>query len=261
MTILAPAVDLAALTEIRARHPELIAQRWAERSRRDLLPPDGRLLLVACDHPARAAVSVRDDPMAMASRSQTLSRLGPALSRPGVDGGLGPADVLEDLLLLGALENTVVIGSMTRGGLAGSVWELQDGFTAYTAESIQAAGLNGGKMLTRIALDDPGTARTLQAGSEVISELAARRLMAMIEPFWSRRRSLTRVVNQLDPESVIRSIHVAQGLGTKSAYSWLKLPVVSDLERVMDSTNLPVLLLGGDPAGDPAHTYQTWRRR
>jgi DhnA family fructose-bisphosphate aldolase class Ia len=198
--------------------------------------------------------------MAMASRSQTLSRLVTALNRPGVDGVLATPDVLEDLLLLGALEDKVVIGSMNRGGLAGSVWELRDDVTAYTAEAISSAGLNGGKMLTRIALDDPGTADTLQACAEAVSALAARGLLAMIEPFWSRRRSLTRVIHQLDPESMIRAIHVAQALGATSAYSWLKLPVVDDLDRVLDSTSLPVLLLGGDPGGDPARTYQTWRR-
>ena len=52
-----------------------------------------------------------------------------ALARPGVDGVLGTADIVEDLLLLGALEDKVVIGSMNRGGLAGTVFEIDDRFT------------------------------------------------------------------------------------------------------------------------------------
>ena len=44
--------------------------------------------LVAADHPARAALGVRDDGMAMASRSDLLARLVTALERPGVDGVL-----------------------------------------------------------------------------------------------------------------------------------------------------------------------------
>ena len=55
----------------------------------------------------------------MADRAELLDRLSVALSRPGVDGVLGTADIIEDLLLLGALEGKVVIGSMNRGGLAG----------------------------------------------------------------------------------------------------------------------------------------------
>jgi len=34
--------------------------------------------------------------------------------------------------------------------------------------------------------------------------------------------------------------------------------VVEDLERVMAATTMPTLLLGGDPQGDPEHTYAAW---
>ena len=102
---------------------------------------DGRLLLIAADHPARGALAVRDDARAMASRPALLDRLATALSSgPGVDGVLGTPDVLEDLLLAGLLEDKVVIGSMNRGGLQGAVFELDDRFTAYDAETIAATG-------------------------------------------------------------------------------------------------------------------------
>jgi hypothetical protein len=68
------------------------------------------------------------------------------------------------------------------------------------------------------------------------------------------------VVNLLDPDSTIKSIHIASGLGATSAHTWLKLPVVEDLPRVMDATTLPTLLLGGDPQGDPHDTYTSWGR-
>ena len=151
-------VDTAALTELRAREPGRILAAWDERALRPMLADDGRLLLIAADHPARGALGVGSDPMAMASRSELLGRLVTALERPGVDGVLGTPDVLDDLLLLGALEGKVVIGSMNRGGLSGSAWELDDRFTAYTAREIQDRGLDGGKMLTRIALGDPRVA-------------------------------------------------------------------------------------------------------
>ena len=195
----------------------------------------------------------------MASRTDLLDRLVTALTRPGVDGVLGTPDILDDLLLLGALEDKVVIGSMNRGGLQGATFELDDRFTAYRAADIAALGLDGGKMLTRICLEDAGTAATLESSATAISELNALSLMAMVEPFLSVRRD-GRVVNLLDPDSTIRSIHIASGLGAPSAHTWLKLPVVDDLERVMDSTTLPTLLLGGDPEGDPEDTYASWGR-
>ena len=254
-----PTVSVADLTEIRVREPHRIAQAWATRRRRDLVGPDGRLLIVAADHPARGALGVRDDSTAMASRSDLLHRLVDAVSRPGVDGVLGTPDVLDDLLLLGALEGKVVIGSMNRGGLQGSSFELDDRFTAYRARDIAAAGLEGGKMLTRIDLDDAGTVATLEASAAAVTELAEHGLMAMVEPFLSTRRD-GRVTNLLDPDSTIRSVHIASGLGATSAHTWLKLPVVDDLARVMDATTLPTLLLGGDPQGDPQDTYASWGR-
>ncbi|CCH78949.1 conserved hypothetical protein [Nostocoides japonicum T1-X7] len=252
-------MDLAKITEIRAREPGRIAEAWATRSRRPLLGTDGRLLIVAADHPARGALGVRQDGTAMASRSALLEHLATALSRPGVDGVLGTADILDDLLLMGALDNKVVIGSMNRGGLQGAAFELDDRFTGYTPEAIAAQGLEGGKTLTRVCLEDPGTVATLTATADAVTALAERGLMAMVEPFLSVREN-GRVRNLLDPDSTIKSIHIASGLGASSAYTWLKLPVVDELDRVMDATTMPTLLLGGDPQGDPDDTYASWGR-
>jgi DhnA family fructose-bisphosphate aldolase class Ia len=245
------------LTEIRAREPQRIAQTWAARTKRPLLGTDGRLLLVAADHPARGALGVRSEAMAMASRPDLLDRLATALSRPGVDGVLGTPDILDDLLMMGMLDDKLVIGSMNRGGLQGASFELDDRFTAYTPEEIAARGLEGGKMLTRICLSDPGTVATLQSTGRAVTELAQRQLMAMVEPFMSVVHG-GRVTNLLDPDNTIRSIHIAAGLGASSAHTWLKLPVVDELARVMEATTMPTLLLGGDPQGDPEHTYAAW---
>jgi hypothetical protein len=213
---------------------------------------------VAADHPARGVLKVGSDPMAMADRGELLRRLLIALERPGVDGILGTADIIEDLALLGALENKVVFGSMNRGGLTGFRFELDDRFTAYTADGIVAAGLDGGKMMVRVA-DEPETLRTLAACAHAIDELSARKLPAMVEVFASHIEE-GRLQNRDDADSLIRAIAIVSGLGTTSAYLWLKLPAVDDLERVMRSTSLPTLLLGGDPGEDQAETFDSWKR-
>lgn len=247
-------MDLADIRQIRVDDPDAIVRAAAARTQR---PPGGALLLIAADHPARGSLSARGRPLAMADREDLLVRLATALGRPGVDGVLGTPDIVEDLLLLGALDDKVVVGSMNRGGLAGSVFEIDDRFTAYDAASIAAMGLDGGKMLVRIALDDAATARTLHGAAGAVSELAAAGLMAMVEPFISRWED-GRIVNDLSPDAVIMSAAIAAGLGTTSRRTWLKLPVVDNMERVMESTTLPTLLLGGDPAGPDDEVFAGW---
>lgn len=249
--------DFERLRELRAHRPEAVAEAADRRRRRPLLDPSGRLMLIAADHTARGMLGVRDRTTAMADRYGLLTRLVTALDRPGVDGVLGTADVLDDLLLLGALEDKVVIASMNRGGLQGSVFELDDRFTAYTSESIARAGFNGGKTLTRIDLGDPATVATLESTARAVDSLAARGLVTMIEPFMSLRVE-GKVRNDLSTEAVVRSVVIASGLGGTSAYTWLKLPVVDGMERVMAATTLPTLLLGGDPEESPDETYATW---
>jgi DhnA family fructose-bisphosphate aldolase class Ia len=250
--------DYSAISDLRATDPAAITRAWQARTTRPTTRGDSRLMIVAADHPARGALAVGSRPTAMNSRTDLLDRLQAALADPGVDGVLATADILDDLLLLGALEDKVVFSSMNRGGLAGAQFELDDRMTAATAAATAAARTNGGKMLCRIDLDDPGTASTLEACARAIDELASYGLIAMVEPFMSTRVD-GKIHNDLSPDAVIKSIHICQGLGSTSAYTWLKLPVVDEMDRVMESTTLPTLLLGGDPA-DPDEAFAGWQK-
>jgi DhnA family fructose-bisphosphate aldolase class Ia len=253
-------VDIAALVRARVEQPGQVAEAAAVRRRPvGLTGATGRLMLVAADHSARGALRAGDDPMAIADRCRLLERLEIALSRPGVDGVLGTPDVLEDLLLMGALEGKVVIGSMNRGGLVGTAFEIDDRFTAYDAPAVDRMGWQGGKMLLRIDPDDPGTAPTLESCGRAVGALADRGLMAMVEPFIAHRVD-GRVRNDLSTEAVIRSATVAAGLGWTSAHTWLKLPVIDDMEPVIAATTLPVLLLGGEVAADQDAQFAIWAK-
>jgi len=252
--------QLAGLVETRVYRPHAIAEAAARRTRpSSLVGARGRLMLIAADHPARGALRAGDRPLAMADRAGLLERLCLALSRPGVDGVLGTADILEDLLLLGAIEDKVAIGSMNRGGLAGTVFEIDDRFTGYDAATIEAMNLDGGKMLLRIDPEDPATAPTLEACARAVTELADRRLVAMVEPFISHRVD-GRVRNDLSPEAMIRAITVSSGLGSTSAYTWLKVPVVDAMERVMAAATLPALLLGGEVSANQDAAFASWHK-
>ena len=252
------AADFADLRRTRAERPEAIAQALAERRRRPVVAGDGRLFVVAADHPARGAIAVGANPTAMANRYDLLERMAIALSRPGVDGVLGTPDIIDDLAALGLLDDKLVVGSMNRGGLRGASFELDDRYTAYDVDAMVRQGLDFAKTLIRIDLDDAGTASTLEATARAVDAAAAAGLPIMLEPFMSRRID-GRVVNDLSAEAVILSTAIASGLGNSSAYTWMKLPVVDQMERVLEATTMPTLLLGGDNGGDLDDIFASWQ--
>jgi DhnA family fructose-bisphosphate aldolase class Ia len=255
-------ISIPDLVTVRARHPEAIAEAAARRVRRPLAGDSGRLMIVAADHPARGALGVGDHRLAMANRADLLERLCIALSRPGVDGVLATADILDDLLLLGVLENKVVMGSMNRGGLAGASFEMDDRFTGHRAEDIERLRFDAGKLLLRIDYTDGGSLETLQSTARAVDDMAARQLPLFIEPFISRRIEGT-MRNDLSAEAVTRSIAIASGLGGTSAYTWLKLPVTDDpddMAAVLETSTLPAVLLGGEVGRDQEGAYERWRK-
>ena len=246
------------LLDTRARAPQKIAEVAAARRRRELVGAAGKLFIVAADHPARGALKAGDEQMAMADRRRLLERCLVALQQPAVDGILGSPDVIEDLVLLDALHDKIVVGTMNRGGLVGAAWELDDAFTAYDAKSLARAHLDGGKMLLRLDYSDAGTLRTIEGCSAAISALAAEGLMAMLEVLPAAKEGNTVKILK-DPNAMISAMCVGAGLGTSSAYTWLKIPVVAEMERVMSCTTLPTLLLGGDPGAKAAEVFAGWR--
>jgi DhnA family fructose-bisphosphate aldolase class Ia len=134
---------------------------------------------------------------------------------------------------------------------------MDDRFTAYDVDSIRTFGIDMAKLLVRINLADAGSVETLHTAAEVVSRAAEAHLPVMVEPFMSRWIDGS-IRNDLSPDAVIHSIAIASALGASSAYTWLKLPVVPEMDRVMKSTTLPTLLLGGDSGGDVGELYRSW---
>ena len=259
MTIISDA-RWAELMDTRATQPKAIYRALAARTSRPMLADDGATFIVAIDHPARGMVGVSGQPFVMANRRDVLERTMVALADPGVDGVMATPDILDDLALLGALDRKVVFGSVNRGGLMGSVWELDDQLTGHTVESIVEQNLDGAKMLLRIDLADKRTRRTIESCAEWITGLAAARKMAMLEPLPYTTNSDGRALLDTDDDALVKVVGVASGLGASSAYTWLKLPATDQIERVMAATSLPGLILGGAPGPDPESAFDDWRR-
>jgi len=259
MTVMITDERWAELLDVRATDPGAVASAFAARTSRPLLANDGATFIIAIDHPARGMVGVSGQPFAMANRREVLERTITALADPGVDGVMATPDILDELALLGAIEGKVAVGSINRGGLTGSAWELDDQRTAHTVQAIVEQGLDGGKMLLRIDLNDKRSKRTIEACANWVTELAAQRLMAMVEPLPYTRRDGKAVLDDSD-DALVRCVGIANALGASSAYTWLKLPATAAIERVMAATSLPGLILGGAPGPDPETAFDEWRR-
>lgn len=256
-----PDAQWEGLLRTRASDPSAVAAAYAQRKRPDrTLSERDTVFLVAADHPARGSLRSGDDAMAMADRRSLLGRLVEALQHPQVDGVLGSPDVVEELLLLGALDDKLVIGSMNRGGLDGASWTMDDRFTGYDAASIAACRLDGGKMLLRIDDLDPSTAGTLEGCAQAVSELAALGLIAMVEPLPYHRDEDGTLTLRKDVPALARAITIASALGTTSAFTWLKMPSCDDPVTVFGATTLPCVVLGGVPSPDPAVDLESWGR-
>jgi DhnA family fructose-bisphosphate aldolase class Ia len=257
MTALQPE-QYRALIEARIFEPESLRRALVDRHRRSVAGDDGRLVILAADHTARGMLAASGDPLAVADRFTLLDRLVRSLAVPGVDGVLASADLLEELAWLGALDDRLAIGTMNRGGVIGASWELDDRMTAYDPHHVEEYGLDGGKVLIRIDETDPSVARTLESVASAVTALADRRLMCMIEPLPYLKDSAGRA--RLDPsdEQLIKVVAIASGLGSSSAYSWLKVPGSDRMAEVAGATSLPVLMLGGDPGPDADVVFRRW---
>ena len=255
-----PDAAMARLTEARIADPDLPARTAAARVRRKRLAPSGRLNVLAADHPARRITSVGGNRLAMADRQDYLARILRVVMAPGVDGLMATMDILEDLLSLAAfvreaggpalLNEKLLIGSLNRGGLAGTAWELDDPITGPGPAAFAAWNLDGAKFLLRIADEEPGSLKTILAGAQAITECNALRLPMFLEPLPVVRTAKGWTVWK-DREALARIAGVASALGDSSRHIWLKLPYCDGYETVARATSLPILLLGGESAGGP----------
>jgi hypothetical protein len=146
-----------AITDVRVDNPGLIFAEAARRRRRARLCLDGRLVVLATDHPGRRVTASGGDPLGMGDRRSYLARALRVLLTTGCDGIMGTTDFMEELLILSALvresggepflDDKVLIGCMNRGGHAGCEGEIDDRFTSFTAIQLKRMNFDGGKLM------------------------------------------------------------------------------------------------------------------
>lgn len=254
-----PVSLLSRITELRISDPERSRSAAKSRRRRARLTMDGKLNILAADHPARRVTKVGEDPLRMTDRQDYLARIVRVLTGSSVDGVMATMDILEDLLVLNDLaaetnlatflDDKVLIVSLNRGGLAGASWEMDDPMTGATPADCKAWGFDGAKILLRICDQEPGSLKTIVATAQAITELDNLALPTFLEPLPVVKNEAGYQVIKT-AEALRKIIGVACALGNSSRYLWLKLPHCKNYDAVARATTLPILLLGGESAGD-----------
>ena len=251
---------MSGLTDLRVDGAQDLWAFAQARPRRDRLTHDGKLVILAADHPARMVTRVGDDETRMAHRAEYLGRIMRIIETGYVDGLMGTPDVMEETMAVDLLRcrdgaesllaNRVLIGCMNRGGLSGTSFEMEDAFTAFTAEQIHQLRMDGAKMMFRLEPMEFASGRTIQACSRAINECVDRGLPVFLEPLTVRYEDGKYVVDN-SVENMMKICGVASGLGKSSWETWLKLPYSVDYSRVAAACTCPILMLGGPAKGDP----------
>lgn len=264
----------AEITELRVRQPDLIREELAKRKRRDVLAPDGRLVILAADHPARAVTRVGSHPTAMGHRLDYLARIVRVLVGSNIDGLMATSDLIDEVVLVNYLarqrgkpsflDGKVLIGSMNRTGLAGTEHEMMDRTSSYmTGKRIKEMHLDGGKLLWRWVpggeKNDRYALETLERVAKAVEELAELNLPAFVEPL-PVLKTETGYKTDHSTDNIIKAVGIASGLGYFTGRVWLKIPYCDDFARVAKATTMPVLLLGGESTGKPSGTIEDFVR-
>lgn len=253
------------ITDTRITRPEVVAEEAAGRRRRPKLTRDGRLTILAADHPARMVVGVGDDPVAMGSRWKLLARILRVITAGEFDGLMTTPDILEELLIVnrldrelggpGFLDHKVLIGCMNRGGLSGAAFEMDDRMTAFTPERIAQLRLDGAKVMFRLELRERESLDAMMYCVEAVNACHPRGIPVFLEALMVEKAD-GKYTTLKNAEALIKVVSVASGLGASTALTWLKIPYCEGYERVAEATTFPILMLGGESRGDPTGIFQ-----
>ena len=251
------------ITEIRVNSPEVILREAGARKRRKGLTRDGKLTILAADHPARMVTRSGDDPVGMGDRQEYLGRVLRVVTHPDVDGVMATTDVIEDLFIVNHLvkqgggpsflDEKVMLGSMNRGGLSGTAFEMDDTFTSFSVESLRRLRLDAAKTMFRLETSSRDSAKTMRYNADIISELNRYEIPCFLEILYVSSEGYK---VQKTPVEMMKAIGVASAMGDSSRNLWLKIPFCEDYARVVRATTLPLLMLGGESKGDPTGTIR-----
>lgn len=264
----------AEVTELRVKNPNLAKDELTKRKKRKAIAPDGKLVILAADHPARSVTNVGKHPTAMGHRLDYLGRIVRVLAASNIDGLMATSDLIDEVVLVNYLvkeaggkdflADKVLIGSMNRTGLSGAEHEMMDRTSSYmTGKRIKEMNLDGAKLLWRWVpggeKNDRYALETMERCAKAVEECAELGLPAFVEPL-PVVKTETGYKTDMRTDLIIKAVGIGSALGYYTGHLWLKIPYCEDFARVAKATTCPVLLLGGESTGKPWSTIEDFAR-
>lgn len=224
----------------RVRRPTAIASRLSSRRGPDqLVPADGQLVLLACNHRLDPRTSEPID------RRELLDRIVEALSIPEVDGVVATADLLEELTLLNVLEHRHAICSAS-----GDCYPVSHSSTSSANRTgvkpatIAASRFDGAHMTQLWHPGSAGGAIQPWCVAADMAELAGHDLPTVLDlvvsPDSPRSAFATSWSEWIEPIQLTASA-MATGSGV-----WITLPAISGLAHIAEATGFPILVRDTD---------------
>ncbi|MGD8238393.1 MAG: deoxyribose-phosphate aldolase [Armatimonadota bacterium] len=250
----------ASISDVRVSRPDAVREHAAARKRREALTKDGKLVILAADHPGRNITKSGEDPLIMGNRQEYLGRVLRVVTSDHVDGLMGTPDVLEDALAADMLiqegggpsflDGKLLVGSMNRGGLAGASFEMDDKYTSFTAASIASLNMDAAKIMFRLDLTNADSGNTIHYSAQAVDECHERGITVFAEPLPVVYADGKYNV-QKESGELAKIAGVAAAVGGSSLGTWLKMPYCDGYDQVARATTLPILMLGGESLGNP----------
>lgn len=238
------------INRIRTFEPWVVAKE--AKDRRKPVQRGECYVFAAADHNARMINEYKGDKIGLSNRHEYLSRLARMLQSEEVDGVEAAPDIIEDLLILNYLSkkrtgkdfmaDKLIVGTVNRGGLKNTVWEMDDMCTCFTVERINRLSLDGVKFMIRINPDSEMSKNTVKYCAQIINEAEKYSLPVFIESLFVRNDGSSYKM-QTDTESLVKTVGVVSALGCTALQKWLEVPINSEYQTVTNATTCSILVV------------------
>ena len=246
------------LNEIKAFHPEIILEETAKREKPGF--PHKHLVFAAADHNARMINEYKGNPIGLSNRREYLTRLVRMLQSDSIDGIEATPDIIEDLIIINRirresgekdfLKGKMLVGTVNRGGLKNTVWEMDDMPACFTVDRIHKLNMDGVKFMIRLNPMDERTKYTVRYCADAINAAESYGLPIFIEALYVETTEKGFAM-KTDSESLCKVVGVVGALGCTGANKWIEVPLNQEYHIPVGATTCPVLVVPDEVENEP----------